>query len=105
METESVSRVSGRGGQRADVIVEAAGRLFFAPGSVRVSMDDLARELGMSKKTIYRHLDSSVDTPAFGLGRKRTPAEQGKGRRFAARADRRSPATARGCSGVAAPGR
>jgi AcrR family transcriptional regulator len=37
------------------VIVEAAGRLFFAPGSARVSMDDLARELGMSKKTIYRH--------------------------------------------------
>jgi len=41
--------------QRAEVIVEAAGRLFFAPGSGRVSMDDLARELGMSKKTIYRH--------------------------------------------------
>ncbi|MGW1505091.1 TetR/AcrR family transcriptional regulator [Streptomyces mirabilis] len=37
------------------MIVEAAGRLFFAPGSARVSMDDLARELGMSKKTIYRH--------------------------------------------------
>jgi AcrR family transcriptional regulator len=42
-------------GQRADVIVEVAGRLFFAPGFARVSMDDLARELGMSKKTIYRH--------------------------------------------------
>jgi AcrR family transcriptional regulator len=41
--------------QRADVIVEAAGRLFFAPGFARVSMDDLARRLGMSKKTIYRH--------------------------------------------------
>lgn len=37
------------------MIVEAAGRLFFAPGFARVSMDDLARELGMSKKTIYRH--------------------------------------------------
>jgi AcrR family transcriptional regulator len=35
--------------------VEAAGRLFLAPGSARVRMDDLARELGMSKKTIYRH--------------------------------------------------
>ncbi|MFD8818957.1 TetR/AcrR family transcriptional regulator [Streptomyces sp. NPDC059627] len=41
--------------QRADLIVEAAGRLFLAPGSDRVSMDELARELGMSKKTIYRH--------------------------------------------------
>ncbi|MCQ4080960.1 TetR/AcrR family transcriptional regulator [Streptomyces sp. RB6PN25] len=55
METKSVSLVSEGGGQRADLIVEAAGRLFFAPGLARVSMDDLARELGMSKKTIYRH--------------------------------------------------
>lgn len=37
------------------MIVEAAGRLFLAPGPGRVSMDELARELGMSKKTIYRH--------------------------------------------------
>ncbi|MEV7387425.1 MULTISPECIES: TetR/AcrR family transcriptional regulator [unclassified Streptomyces] len=35
--------------------MEAAGRLFLAPGVARVNMDDLARELGMSKKTIYRH--------------------------------------------------
>lgn len=33
----------------------AAHRLFLTPGFARVSMDDLARELGMSKKTIYRH--------------------------------------------------
>ncbi|MEW2160968.1 helix-turn-helix domain-containing protein [Streptomyces sp. NPDC007189] len=37
------------------MIVEAAGRLFFGAGFARVSMDDLARELRMSKKTIYRH--------------------------------------------------
>ncbi len=55
METKSVSRVSDPDRQRAEAIAEAAGRLFFAPGSARVSMDDLARELGMSKKTIYRH--------------------------------------------------
>ncbi|MEV5784739.1 TetR/AcrR family transcriptional regulator [Streptomyces sp. NPDC048448] len=55
METKTVSQVSEKGERRADVIVEAAGRLFFAPGFARVSMDDLARELGMSKKTIYRH--------------------------------------------------
>ncbi|MFF7191648.1 TetR/AcrR family transcriptional regulator [Streptomyces sp. NPDC008222] len=35
--------------------MEAASRVFFAPGFARVNMDDLARELGMSKKTIYRH--------------------------------------------------
>ncbi|WP_393087170.1 TetR/AcrR family transcriptional regulator [Streptomyces sp. LN704] len=55
METKTVSQVSEQGERRADVIVEAAGRLFFAPGFARVSMDELARELGMSKKTIYRH--------------------------------------------------
>ena len=49
METDQVSSVS----DRAEVIVDAASRLFLGPG--RVSMDDLARDLGMSKKTIYRH--------------------------------------------------
>ena len=48
METEIVSAVSER-------IVAGATRLFLAPGTGRVAMDDLARELGMSKKTIYRH--------------------------------------------------
>lgn len=55
METESSSKVSEREGQRAAVIVEAAAQRFLAPGFAGVSMDDLARELGMSKKTIYRH--------------------------------------------------
>jgi AcrR family transcriptional regulator len=53
METEKVSAVSDQ--RRVEAIVEAAGRLFLAPGVGRVSMDDLARELGMSKKTIYRY--------------------------------------------------
>jgi len=51
METEIVSAVSTDA--RAELILDAASRLFLGPG--RVSMDDLARELGMSKKTIYRH--------------------------------------------------
>ncbi|MEU8976698.1 TetR/AcrR family transcriptional regulator [Streptomyces monashensis] len=55
METNQVSPVSTSDTQRADAIVDAAGRLFFGAGFARVSMDDLARELGMSKKTIYRH--------------------------------------------------
>jgi AcrR family transcriptional regulator len=53
METKTVSAVSED--QRARLIVDAASRLFLASGLGRVSMDDLARELGMSKKTIYRH--------------------------------------------------
>ena len=55
METNQVPRVSAADAGRAGVIVEAACRLFLGPGLARVSMDDLARELGMSKKTIYRH--------------------------------------------------
>ena len=51
METKIVSEVSDRG--RVELIVDAAARLFLGPG--RVSMDDLARDLGMSKKTIYRY--------------------------------------------------
>ncbi len=36
-------------------IVAAAERMFLASGFSRVSMDDLAAELGMSKKTVYAH--------------------------------------------------
>lgn len=41
--------------RRTELILDAASRLFLAPGPGRVSMDDLARDLRMAKKTIYRH--------------------------------------------------
>jgi len=41
-------------------IVAAARRIFFADGFRRVTMDDLARELGMSKKTLYEHFSSKT---------------------------------------------
>lgn len=53
METKIVSSVSEE--RRVETILDAASRLFLAPGPGRVSMDDLARDLGMAKKTIYRH--------------------------------------------------
>jgi AcrR family transcriptional regulator len=53
MATETVSSVADQ--RRTELILDAASRLFLAPGSGRVSMDDLARDLGMAKKTIYRH--------------------------------------------------
>jgi AcrR family transcriptional regulator len=46
--------VSGR-------IVAAARRHFFAHGFRGVTMDDLAQELGMSKKTLYATFPSKVD--------------------------------------------
>jgi AcrR family transcriptional regulator len=39
-----------------DRIVATAERVFLRSGFSRVLMDDLARELGMSKKTLYSHL-------------------------------------------------
>jgi AcrR family transcriptional regulator len=54
METRTVSKVSPSE-WRAEAIVEAAERLFLGADLSRLRMDDLARELGMSKKTIYRH--------------------------------------------------
>lgn len=41
-------------------IVGDAGRRFFASGFRHVTMDDLAAELGMSKKTLYAHFDTKV---------------------------------------------
>ena len=95
METKSVSQVSSNG-QRADVIVEAADRLFFAPGLARVSMDVLARELGMSKKTIYRHFPDKRSLLAAVLDRRfaaveRTlvaAAEDAEGQSFVVRVQR-----------------
>src|SRR3954465_2269959 len=41
-------------------IVAAARRHFFAHGFRGVTMDDLAAELGMSKKTLYAHFSSKT---------------------------------------------
>lgn len=41
-------------------IIEGARRHFFAHGFRGVTMDDLAEELGMSKKTLYAHFPSKT---------------------------------------------
>ncbi len=76
METKTVFGVSKDDRQRTDLIVEAAGRLFLAPGLARVSMDDLARELGMSKKTIYRHFPDKRSLLAAVLDRQFAAVER-----------------------------
>lgn len=51
-------------------ILEAAGRLFYRYGFRRTSLDDIARECRISKKTIYRHFegkDELVRTVLFEL--------------------------------------
>ncbi len=44
-----------------DRIVERAEAVFLAHGYSRVTMDDLAAELRMSKKTLYRHFSRKED--------------------------------------------
>src|SRR5437660_5823000 len=41
-------------------IVTGARRYFFSHGFRGVTMDDLAAELGMSKKTLYAHFDTKM---------------------------------------------
>ncbi len=41
-------------------ILQAARRRFFREGFARVTMDELARELGMSKKTLYQHFPTKA---------------------------------------------
>src|SRR6058998_2879115 len=42
-------------------IVDAARAHFFSHGFRRVTMDDLAEELGISKKTLYAHFPGKFD--------------------------------------------
>ncbi|HEY5779216.1 MAG TPA: TetR/AcrR family transcriptional regulator [Terrimicrobiaceae bacterium] len=53
-------RTSLSSGNR-DRIVATAERVFLRSGFSRVLMDDLARELGMSKKTLYSHFESKEE--------------------------------------------
>jgi AcrR family transcriptional regulator len=52
---------AGPGNPAAQRIVAAARRHFFAHGFRSVTMDDLAEELGMSKKTLYACFPSKLD--------------------------------------------
>ena len=51
-------RPSGEAARRR--IIDGARRYFFSHGFRGVTMDDLAAELAMSKKTLYAHFDSKM---------------------------------------------
>lgn len=42
-------------------IIEKAGELFMQYGIKSISMDEVARNLGISKKTLYQHVDNKAD--------------------------------------------
>ena len=44
-----------------DKILKTSLELFYKFGIKRVTMDDIAKELGMSKKTIYHHFKEKDD--------------------------------------------
>jgi AcrR family transcriptional regulator len=46
-------------------IIKKAGELFNLYGLKSVTMDDISREAGMSKKTLYIHFDSKKDLISF----------------------------------------
>lgn len=55
------ARIDSPEDSAAQRIVTAARRHFFAHGFRSVTMDDLAEELGMSKKTLYASFSSKLD--------------------------------------------
>jgi AcrR family transcriptional regulator len=70
VETQTDSEVSSLvNPDVAELVVDAAERLFFAAGFSSTSMDDLARELRISKKTIYRHFPGKRSVLAAVLDR------------------------------------
>jgi len=47
--------------QKVDKIIEGAKRVFMRYGIKSVNMDDMARHLGISKKTLYLHIKDKED--------------------------------------------
>jgi AcrR family transcriptional regulator len=55
---ETFSPSAGRRPEKTEAILEAAGQLFREHGYGAVSMDQIAREAGVSKATVYAHFES-----------------------------------------------
>jgi AcrR family transcriptional regulator len=61
---------------KSDHIADAARRLFGRYGFRRTSMDDIAREAGVAKATLYLHFAGKEDVFRFMLARTRSQTEQ-----------------------------
>ncbi|MBS4058043.1 MAG: TetR/AcrR family transcriptional regulator [Bacteroidales bacterium] len=53
--------------EKLESILQGAGALFKKYGIRSISMDDIARELGISKKTLYQVVDNKTDLVAYYL--------------------------------------
>ena len=67
------------GSEVRDRIVAVAERVFLRSGFSRVLMDDLARELGMSKKTVYLHFASKEELLRAVLAHRVSEVDEGLG--------------------------
>lgn len=47
--------------EKLEQIIKESARVFFKYGIKSISMDDIARELGMSKKTLYLYVENKTD--------------------------------------------
>jgi AcrR family transcriptional regulator len=56
--TETFAPSAGRRPEKTEAILDAAGQLFREHGYGAVSMDQIAREAGVSKATVYAHFSS-----------------------------------------------
>ena len=52
-----------------DKILDTSLQLFVKYGIRSVSMDDIARNMGMSKKTLYQYIDNKADLVKKGVER------------------------------------
>lgn len=88
METQTGSEVSRLvNPDVAELVVDAAERLFFTAGFSRTSMDDLAQELRISKKTIYRYFPGKRSVLAAVLDRQFARVEKALAEAVEASAD------------------
>lgn len=55
--------------EKLDYILRSSAALFEKYGIKSISMDDIARELGMSKKTLYQFVDNKPDLIRKGFGK------------------------------------
>ena len=70
METFFVSKVSCTTFAQImrDKILEKSGEMFLTLGFKSVTMDDIARELGISKKTLYKYFSNKANLVAAATG-------------------------------------
>jgi AcrR family transcriptional regulator len=70
METFFVSKVSRTTFAQImrDKILEKSGEMFLTLGFKSVTMDDIARELGISKKTLYKYFSNKANLVAAATG-------------------------------------